>query len=527
MPDKSENQAEEKYNAKTEDIEKQKEEKESKPEKPIVIKAEAYKTIILYASRYANQAIPPPEWKEIYGILIGTASDVVVYVESAEALTFGHSTDVQLDERHYIFIDEIQQKLDKEGQGHYMIGWFHSHPGLGLFFSDIDIVNQLGFQANNTDFCGLVFDHTLLGKKKQEKVEGTEHTITKYDTGFEIYRLNDVGMDINDPEFSNNYHKVDYIIEGLNKFFFANVLAELSALATMGKPLQAAYGEDLSSYTPQFTQNPEKPHEEITEQSFDEQESKLREQNLELSKIPIDDEEFEALKRYMDSIDKASEIEKDERASKFEDADKLIFEGNQAFHHKNSFIGVEKYNNAIDIFKDLGDYYKVMDNLSKLSEKCYYNDHYTLAEQYSNELFKISEEKGSLFYMAGAKLISGFIKIWKKEIMEGLELVQQSAILYEKAADYYGMGLCNQKIGSIYFSQLDNLESALLFLVEAMKNFNSAIYKIHPLRKTIWNTPNNLKDKIRNLKQIIESNINIITTSEVKEKIEKEISSLE
>jgi len=214
MPDKSENQAEEKYNAKTEDIEKQKEEKESKPEKPIVIKAEAYKTIILYASRYANQAIPPPEWKEIYGILIGTASDVVVYVESAEALTFGHSTDVQLDERHYIFIDEIQQKLDKEGQGHYMIGWFHSHPGLGLFFSDIDIVNQLGFQANNTDFCGLVFDHTLLGKKKQEKVEGTEHTITKYDTGFEIYRLNDVGMDINDPEFSNNYHKVDYIIEG-------------------------------------------------------------------------------------------------------------------------------------------------------------------------------------------------------------------------------------------------------------------------------------------------------------------------
>ena len=218
---------------------------EIKTGKPIVIRAEAYKTIILYASRYANRSIPPENWKEIYGILIGHSDEELVYIERAEALTFGHATDVQLDQKHYIFIDEIQQKLDTEGKGYYIVGWFHTHPGLNLFFSYIDLVNQLGFQQNNPDFFGLVFDHTLLGKKKLEKVEGTDHSITKYETGFEIYRITDVNLDINDPQYDNNYHKADYIIDGLNKYFFANVLSELSALVTEGKPLQSAYREDF------------------------------------------------------------------------------------------------------------------------------------------------------------------------------------------------------------------------------------------------------------------------------------------
>ncbi len=182
--------------------------------KPVVIKADAYKTIILYASRYANQAIKPEDWKEIYGVLIGNTTDEFVFVEAAEALTFGHATDVQLDERHYGFIEQIENKLYNDGKGHYIIGWFHSHPGLGLFFSYIDLINQLGFQGKNNDAIGLVFDHTLLGKKKEEKVkseDGTEYLQISMSTGFEIYRLTDVNMDVNAPYYDDNYHKVDYI----------------------------------------------------------------------------------------------------------------------------------------------------------------------------------------------------------------------------------------------------------------------------------------------------------------------------
>jgi len=64
--------------------ENQEEEHIEKISKPVVIRADAYKTIILYSSRYANKSIPPAEWKEIYGILIGTSDEELVYVERAE-----------------------------------------------------------------------------------------------------------------------------------------------------------------------------------------------------------------------------------------------------------------------------------------------------------------------------------------------------------------------------------------------------------------------------------------------------------
>ena len=196
---------------------KEREPSENKPSstkesKPVIIQAEAYKTIILYASRYANKEISKADWKEIYGILTGYVDEDFVHVENAYALTFGHDTDVQLDQRHYIFIDEIQQQLDEERKGHFIVGWFHSHPGLSLFFSYTDLINQLGFQAKNEDAIGLVFDHTLLGKKKEEIIGN--NILTKHDTGFEIYKLTDVNMDPNAPDYETNYHRVDYIVKG-------------------------------------------------------------------------------------------------------------------------------------------------------------------------------------------------------------------------------------------------------------------------------------------------------------------------
>ncbi|MHA1254115.1 MAG: hypothetical protein ACTSPS_00810, partial [Promethearchaeota archaeon] len=81
------------------ELEREKEPDEiiEKSSKPVIIRAEVYKTIILYASRYANNAVPKKDWKEIYGVLFGYSDDDFIYVEKAEALTHGHDTDVQLE----------------------------------------------------------------------------------------------------------------------------------------------------------------------------------------------------------------------------------------------------------------------------------------------------------------------------------------------------------------------------------------------------------------------------------------------
>ena len=495
--------------------------------KPVIIKAEAYKTIILYVSRFANNAIPPPNWKEIYGILIGTADDDFVYVESAEALTYGHSTNVQLDEKHYIFIDEIQQKLDKEKKGWYMVGWFHSHPGLNLFFSYIDLINQLAFQINNPDFCGLVFDHTLLGKKREERItsdEGTEHTITKYDTGFEIYRLRDVNMDINSKNFSQNFYKIDYIVDGLNKFFFANVLSELSALVSAGKPLQSAYDEQYeleSSYT---DEKDSIGHKEKTINKNFELDTYLNKETL--VEIPISDNiVFDVDDLFYDDTNKKER----KIAELMEAAEESIYEGNLAFKQKDAFMGVQKYRAGINKYKKLNDYDRILELLKNLSEHCIVTNHQILAEEFAEELVKISVKQDHLFYRGEANYLIGYLMLKKGDdqlLENALKRIQQASIDYEKAGDYAGAGVCYNKIGTIYQSRLNQTFNAALFYTQTIKSLNEAILRGHPLRKALWSKPESLSKKILEIKDIVEELISRIENPDDREKIKNDLNSI-
>jgi proteasome lid subunit RPN8/RPN11 len=434
-----------------------KEEKQiEKLDKPVVIRADAYKTIILYASRYANKSIPPEEWKEIYGILIGKSDEDLVYVESAEALTFGHATDVQLDERHYGFIEEIQERLDKEKKEYYMVGWFHSHPGLNLFFSYIDLINQLGFQQNNEDFCGLVFDHTLLGKKKEEIIkseDGSEHAMTKYDTGFEIYRITDVNMDINDSAYDNNYHKVDYIVDGLNKYFFANVLSELSALVTEGKPLQSAYKEEFAKEGEH--QIPKEP-ESIETSHFSNKDL--------LTEIPMtEDITFGVDDFFYGEVDQ----KKKQKEMKIKEiAERLIYEGNQAFENKDSFTGIEKFREGIEKYKEIKDFERILELLRIVSQKCISNEHLILAGEFTDDLYKLAKKYNHRFYLGITYYTKGYLLLKKgdNEVLEdALHTIQDAAVNFEKEGDFAGAGMCFNKIGSIYQSRLSKLENACLF----------------------------------------------------------------
>ncbi|MFX1304671.1 MAG: hypothetical protein ACFFBV_06840 [Promethearchaeota archaeon] len=505
------------------DEEKPVDEKEQKKiSKPIVIRADAYKTIILYASRYANKSLPPEQWKEIYGILIGTSDEELVHVERAEALTFGHATDVQLDERHYGFIEEIQEKLDKEGKGYYMVGWFHSHPGLNLFFSYIDLLNQLGFQQNNDDFCGLVFDHTLLGKKKEEVIrseDGSEYAMTKYDTGFEIYRITDVNMDINDPEYDNNYHKVDYIVDGLNKYFFANVLSELSALATEGKPLQSAYREnhlqkESDQFSPEFKSQSDSESSKISSKDF-------------LTEIPMtEDIVFGVDDFFYGEID-AKKKQKELRVK--EEAEQLIYEGNNAFENKDSFTGIEKFRFGIEKYKELKDFERVLDLLRIVAQKCISNDHLKFAGEFADDLYKLAKKEKHLFYLGVANYIMGYLLLKKgdNEILEeALKKIQDAAIDFEKEGDFAGAGMCFNKIGTIYQSRLNKLENACLFYRAAIENYNKAIKTTYPLRLDFWNKPGLLIQKIVELRDIIEELIPNLDNLELKNKIIADLKNL-
>ncbi|MFX0031035.1 MAG: hypothetical protein ACFE8E_00370 [Candidatus Hodarchaeota archaeon] len=488
--------------------------------KPVIIKAEAYKTIILYASRYSNQAIPSKDWKEIYGILTGYSDQDFVYVENAYALTFGHDTDVSLDERHYIFIDEIQQQLDREGQAHFIVGWFHSHPGLSLFFSYVDLINQLGFQAKYNDAIGLVFDHTLLGKKKEEKIG--DNILTKYDTGFEIYRLTDVNMDPNAPEFENNFHKVDYMVKGLNKYFFANVLSELSALVSSGKPLQSAYKEDFkldSNYK--------------DSENFENQDSNyiseidIRTEPKDLVEIPIDEDLSFGFKNLF--YDTTQEEDNSLSSKVKEHAEVLIYEGNKAFQRKDTFTGVEKYRQGIEKYRELGNIERVLDLLRSVAKLCVSNNHLVLAEGFANELYEFSKQQDYRFYLGVANYIIGYIslKTGDRQILkDALKKIENSAIYFEKEKDYAGAGMSYNKIATIYQTRLKNYDSACLFYKEAIENYNRALVKSHPLRKSLWSKRELLIEKIIELRDLVDELLPHIEHSKIREKVINDLNSI-
>ncbi|MFW9818873.1 MAG: hypothetical protein ACFFE5_04625 [Candidatus Thorarchaeota archaeon] len=496
-----------------------KEEKhDDKVSKPVIIRADAYKTIILYASRYANKSIPSEEWKEIYGILIGKADKEIVYVERAEALTFGHATDVQLDERHYGFIEEIESRLEKEGKDYYMVGWFHSHPGLNLFFSYIDLINQLGFQQYNDDFFGLVFDHTLLGKKKEEIIkseDGSEHSMTKYDTGFEIYRITDVSMEINDPVFDSNYHKVDYVIDGLNKYFFANVLSELSALVTEGRPLQSAYKEE-------FAQNKQS-------QISSEHRSNIKEfSNKELlTEIPMTEDITFGVDNFFYGETDTKRKHKEKQIK--EVAEQLLYEGNIAFEKKDSFTGVEKFRQGIEKYKEIKDFERVLELLRIVSQKCISNEHLIIAGEFADELYKLAKKQNQNFYLGVVYYIKGYLLLKKGDneyLEEALNKIQDAAVNFEREGDFAGAGMCFNKIGSIYQTRLNKLENACLFYRAAIENFNKAIIKMHPLRTDFWNKPELLIQKIVELRDIVEEMLPNLGTNNIKKKIINDLKNL-
>ncbi|MHA2391714.1 MAG: hypothetical protein ACXAEX_07075 [Promethearchaeota archaeon] len=488
------------------------EKQEEKIGKPVVIKAEAYKTIILYASRYANRSIPPENWKEIYGVLIGYTDNDLVHVLGAEALTFGHDTDVVLDKRHYAFISEIDDKLYSEEKGHYVVGWFHSHPGLGLFFSDIDLRNQVFFQTHE-DGIGLVFDHTLLGRKTQEKAADSEFIITKYETGFEIYRITDIAMDINAPEYSTNYHKVDYVVDGLNKYFFANVLSELSALVTEGKPLQTAYGEEVSLDKEQK----QTPSNLKTESS----------DNI-LTEIPMDEDIAFNIEDFSEG-DISLEKRKKHIQIK-EEAEQLIYEGNQAFNDKDAFTGIEKFRQGIDKYQKLGDLDRVMDLLRTVSQKCVTNNHLVFAKEFANDLFKLAKKNKNYFYIGVSNYIFGYLLLKKDEedtLEEGLNKIQDAAVDFESVGDFAGAGMCFNKIGSIYQSKLNKLDNACLFYRAAIEDYNNAIVKMHPLRTSFWNKPELLVQKIIELRDITEALLPNLENVKLKKKITEDLGNIQ
>lgn len=182
--------------------------------------SEAFKNIILFSGRFANKSIPENNWKEVYGFLVGKvvnkSGKECLFVQKMVPMIHGEKTEVYFNEEDYALSESIVEEIYNLGL--FICGWYHTHPGFGLFLSKTDIINQLGFQSAFNNSVAVVFDF-----KK----------ITDSNNGLKVFRLTDISNGEN-----SSFEEVPYQIENSERdqIFIGRSLADISMKYSDGQP---------------------------------------------------------------------------------------------------------------------------------------------------------------------------------------------------------------------------------------------------------------------------------------------------
>ena len=134
---------------------------------PVILRYKAYERIIGYAMRYASDYMDENDWREVYGILIGSIEgEKTVVIKDAIPMVVGNRAGVTYENKQYVDMAQIDESVYERSisdeKNDFIIGWWHTHPGFPFRFSDIDHRTQLGYQIPNPYAIGLIFNHCKL-----------------------------------------------------------------------------------------------------------------------------------------------------------------------------------------------------------------------------------------------------------------------------------------------------------------------------------------------------------------------------
>ena len=204
---------------------------------PVLLTVKAYERIVGYAIRYANEDQNPDKWREVYGILIGSIeNNAKVIVKDAIPMVVGSRAGVQFENKQYVDMSQIDasvfERSIQDKKNDFIIGWFHTHPGFGFFYSPIDCMTQLGYQIPNPYAVGLIFDHCkkesdlhflgIAGLRLKDPELGISSSYDLIEMKYEIeekkmvQEIETVIKDV-DKNIGKALKEIKYIDEGLRK----------------------------------------------------------------------------------------------------------------------------------------------------------------------------------------------------------------------------------------------------------------------------------------------------------------------
>ncbi len=234
------------------------------PESPCIISMKAYRRIVVYALRYANNDMKPKNWREAYGILIGhIENDDICYITDAIPMIVGSRAGVKFETKQYADMAQIDESLYEkflnEQNDDFIIGWWHTHPGFGWFFSRVDTATQLGYQGPNPYAIGLIYDHTektinVSGIKGLRLVDPSRGVYSKYafaELKFDVpvdQAIKKVNNEIKEvlPKFKEIKELLHYIHNILRKKLMAQLQRNFGLILVQKRDKKITTSEELA-----------------------------------------------------------------------------------------------------------------------------------------------------------------------------------------------------------------------------------------------------------------------------------------
>jgi len=209
-------------------------------EDTVIIKSKAYINMLLHVSRFGADDLDKKLWREVMGVVVGKIEKDQVVIYDAIPITHGKRVEVEYSENDYARVEILQEKFS---EGQFIVGWYHSHPGMGPFLSDVDKVNQVYWQNVNPKAVALVFDHTFLAD------EGND--------GFEIFRLTDITLG-----HKSDFHGVKFEVEPPTDKSIYRTIIDIANNVHRSDPIMTEEGEVVDFFETMTLGTAQKPEED-------------------------------------------------------------------------------------------------------------------------------------------------------------------------------------------------------------------------------------------------------------------------
>lgn len=140
-----------------------------------LLSPEVYFKMLLHAFRYAHPERNSEDWVEVIGLLTGTVTNPNTPTERlfvTQAWPIGHGSAVGVTINNYGKV--LTRVLEEKEEGTEILGWYHTHPGYGVWMSHTDYRTHLSYQRMYDRAVAVVLDPTL---------------VSSLYLGFEVFRL--------------------------------------------------------------------------------------------------------------------------------------------------------------------------------------------------------------------------------------------------------------------------------------------------------------------------------------------------